>query len=238
MSDPRASFPPPERGENTQGRARAAMAETLQQALKSLTSGAGGGPGGQTGLTPDALASMAQRAGLTNASQMADLARMIGIGGSAEAASVESPQDIVFALGDTECALAAQCVQGVERLTDITIVPNTVSWVRGIVQLRGSIVSVVDLRGFFGLPMQEVTARSRMLVVSKREMTIGFLVDAITEMRSLSQTPGASGPTRPTPEWAAPYTLRATNIDGRSIFLLDPERLLFADKMHRYRLDS
>jgi purine-binding chemotaxis protein CheW len=146
------------------------------------------------------------------------------------------PQQIVFALHDAECALPAEAVQGVERLTDVTPVPNTISWVLGVVQLRGSIFSVVDLRGFLGLPSAPLTPRSRLLLVTAREMAIGLLVDGVTEMRSLDD---AATPTYdfPPPAWAAPYADRAVSVEGRTVIVLDPERLLYADKMHRYRAD-
>lgn len=209
------------------------MAETLQQALRQF----GGdrlSPNGQ--MTPDALADLAQRAGLTAPGQMADLARMMGMDPAAANAPVV-PQHIVFLLGDAECALPAEAVAGVERLGDIAAVPNLVPWVLGIIHLRGSIVSVVDLRGFLGLQTQPITPRSRLLVVTQRDMTVGFVVDGVTEMRPLVEGAQLLAPTASTPQWALPYAMDSVNIEGRVVVLLDPERLLFADKLHRYRAD-
>ena len=67
-------------------------------------------------------------------------------------------------------------------------------------------------------------------------MTVGLLVDAVSAMRSLDGLPseehGAS-----MPAWAASYAQRTVTLDGRPIILLDPEQLLYAEKMHRYRAD-
>lgn len=231
MNERGALFPPSGSPDAAQSRGRSGMAESLQQALRSL----GAGSGGAGGLTPDALTDIMRRAGLGNSGQMADIARIIGVNpDGTSAASI--PQELVFALHDVECALPAETVQGVERLSDITPVPNTVPWVLGIVHLRGSIISVVDLRGFFGMPTQPLTQRSRLLVVSKREMTIGVVVDAVTEMRTLNDQ-GEGAYTVPTPDWVAPYAQHALNIAGRTIIVLDAERLLFAEKMHHYRAD-
>jgi purine-binding chemotaxis protein CheW len=217
--------------DSSAGSARDRMAETLQQALRGMASGASG-----SSLSPEMLAELAQRAGVSNPAEVADLARMAGISGAgSEYGGV--PQHIVFMLGDIECALPAETVQGVERVSDIAPVPNTVSWVLGIVHLRGSIMSVVNLRGFFGLPAQPVTQRSRMLAVAKRDMTIGMVVDGVTEMRPLGvEEIGIAAPA-PMPRWAEPYATRAVHIEGRAIIMLDPERLLFSEKMHRYRAD-
>jgi chemotaxis signal transduction protein len=81
--------------------------------------------------------------------------------------------------------------------------------------------------------LQPITQRSRLLVVTKREMSIGLLADGVNEMRQLSMDQSASQSTS-APGWAAPYATGTINIEGRSVIMLDPERLLFADKMQRY----
>jgi purine-binding chemotaxis protein CheW len=214
------------------GSERASMADTLRRALRNLDVG-GGGTGA---LTPEVLADLARRAGVSGSAQVAELARMVGIGGGGNEYG-DVPQHIVFMLGDVECALPADAVQGVERVSDIAPVPNTLPWVLGIVHLRGSILSVIDLRSFFGIPAHQVTQRSRLLVVTKRDMTIGMVVDGVTEMRPLRPDEVAMAPAAPMPAWAEAYAVRAVNIEGRGIIMLDPERLLYAEKMHRYRAD-
>src|SRR5438128_1275588 len=61
---------------------------------------------------------------------------------------VVGEQYLIFSLVEREFALKAEHIQGVERLSDITPVPNIASWVNGVINLRGSIASVVDLRAF------------------------------------------------------------------------------------------
>ena len=211
------------------------MAETLQQALRSLGGERQGG-GTASGLTPEMLNELARRAGLSPVGS-ASVAGMLSVGGLINDVDVTgTPQHIIFALDDAECALPAECVQGVERISEISPVPNTVSWVLGIIHLRGSILSVVDLRTFFDLPTQVLTPRSRLLVVTQRDMTIGLLVDGVNAMRSLDGLPNEEHGAR-TPSWAASYAERTVSVEGRTVVLLDPERLLYAEKMHRYRTD-
>src|SRR5579871_5739929 len=113
MTDPRM----PANGANSDAderqRQRASMAETLQQALRSI--GSSGGTG-TSGLTPEALQELARRAGIPATSQ-GELARMIGAVDPDAVASSE-PQHIIFALHDLEFALPADSVQAVERVTD------------------------------------------------------------------------------------------------------------------------
>jgi purine-binding chemotaxis protein CheW len=231
MSDPR--FQQSAGDADGKERLRANMAETLQQALRSL--GGGGGKAGGAVPGPEALLELAKRAGISPDAQ-GDFMRAMAIAGAGAGVDASGrPLSIVFGLGDAECALPADAVQGVERVADVTPVPNTVSWILGVIHLRGAILSVVDLRGFFGLPTQPVTSRSRLLVITQGEMMLGLVVDGVNEMRSLAELPEQSSVLAPT--WATPFAERVVVADGRPIVVLDCERLLFADKMHRYRAE-
>jgi purine-binding chemotaxis protein CheW len=232
MNDPRPAMNSADPFGTSSVRSRAAMAETLQQALRSFSGDPSALAGGA--MTPDVLRQLAQSAGITNNAQLNELARMLGVSlGANGAEGISVPQNIIFALNENECTFPAGSVQGVERITDISTVPNTVPWVLGIIHLRGSILSVVDLRGFFGLPTQPLTQRSRLLVVNRREMTIGLMVDGVNEMR-LIDTEQEVSQMSTVPAWSAAYATGMINIEGRPVILLDPDRLLFADKMHRY----
>jgi purine-binding chemotaxis protein CheW len=229
MTDPRTPVNSNNADAEERQRQRASMAETLQQALHSIGTS---GNVGASGLTPEALQELARRAGIPATSQ-GELARMIGAAGPGNGVSSE-PQHIVFALHDLEFALPADAVQAVERVTDVAVVPNTAPWVLGIVHLRGSIVSVVDLRAFLGLQAQAFTQRSRLLLTNARELVIGLMVDGITEMRSLEDP---SVRDAQLPEWASPYAQRGITVDGRSVIVLDPQRLLLSERMHQYHAE-
>jgi purine-binding chemotaxis protein CheW len=203
------------------------MNEMLQQALQALrTSGTG-----NSAMTPDALVELARRAGIPNPEQLNDLTRMIGVDPTAE----RVPQLILFLLGTVECALPADAVQGIERITEITPIPNTAPWVLGVVQVWGSIVSVVDLRTFFGLTPEPLSSRNRLLVLTLKDMTIGFLVDFVTEMRPTGDVVAVDDPN--TPPWLQPYAEGSFQLEDRMVVLLDPERLLFSEAIHHYRYE-
>ncbi|HEX6541176.1 MAG TPA: chemotaxis protein CheW [Ktedonobacterales bacterium] len=213
---------------NTPDPRRGQMSEMLQQALQALrTSG-----GGNSAMTPDALVELARRAGIPNPEQLNDLTRMIGVDTPAE----RVPQLILFLLSNAECALPAEAVQGIERVADITPVPNTAPWVLGVVQVWGTIISVVDLRVFFGLPAEPLSARNRLLVVTLKDMTIGFLVDIVTEMRPTDSITVIDASNLP--PWIQPYTQNAFRVENRTVVLLDPERLLFSDAIREYRSEG
>jgi len=145
-------------------------------------------------------------------------------------------QHLIFSLGGREFAIKAEYLQGVERLGDITPVPNVASWVNGVINLRGSIASVVDLRAFLGLEQLPYNPLTRLLSVQCNEMAICLIVDSISEMLLIPDTAINSLTTRQAniPPWAAPYVFGGAVLEKRVILLLDAARLLFSDKMQRY----
>jgi len=145
-------------------------------------------------------------------------------------------QYLVFSLLEREFAIKAEHLQAVERLTDITPVPNIASWVKGVINLRGSIASVVDLRAFLGMEGLPYNPLTRLLSVQCNDMAICLIVDGVSEMLLVPDTAITNPTTRQAsiPSWAAPYVSGSALLDRRVIMLLDAARLLFSDKMQHY----
>ena len=160
-------------------------------------------------------------------------------GGAAGAASavIAGEQYLVFTLFEREFAFKAEHIQGVERLADVTPVPNVASWVRGVINLRGSIASVVDLRAFLAMELLPYNPRTRLLSVQYNEMVICLVVDGVSDMVPVPASAIVEVGTRQAniPAWAVPYAAGYALLDNRrGIVLLDAARLLFSDKMQRY----
>lgn len=145
-------------------------------------------------------------------------------------------QYLVFSLADHELAVKAELVQGVERLVELTPVPNVVSWVKGVMNLRGSIVSVVDLRMFLDIEQMAYTPRTRLLSLQNNEMVICLAVDGVSEMLPIPAT-AINGNVRQAtiPSWVAPYATGSATIANRVIVVLDVAHILFSEKMQRYK---
>ena len=150
--------------------------------------------------------------------------------------NVVGEQYLVFSLNDREFAVKAELVQGVERPTSVTPVPNVAAWVSGVVNLRGSIASVVDLRMFLGLDPSTYSPRTRLLSLQYNEMMICLTVDSVSEMLPIPASAIVSANARQAaiPQWIAPYAAKSTLLGSRVVVLLDVARLLFSDKMQRY----
>ncbi len=151
-------------------------------------------------------------------------------------AEVVGEQYLAFSLLDREFALKAEHIQGVERLVDVTSVPNVAPWVRGVINLRGSIASVVDLRSFLDMEQLPYNPRTRLLSVQFNEMVICLVVDGVSEMMPIPPAAITDISVRQAaiPQWAIPYASGVALIDRRVIVLINAARLLFSDKMQRY----
>lgn len=89
---------------------------------------------------------------------------------------------IVFALGNEEYGIEVDKVRTIERMGPITRVPKTPVFIKGVINLRGVVIPVIDLRGRFGLPETEPTENSRIIIVAVNELEVGFIVDSANDV--------------------------------------------------------
>lgn len=101
---------------------------------------------------------------------------------------------VTFLLGNENYAVHASSVNEVLRHTDITPVPGAPDYILGIINLRGDVLTVIDTREVFGLPPQEVTNHSRIVVVELEDCVVGVLVDRVAEVVDLHESGIESSP--------------------------------------------
>lgn len=89
---------------------------------------------------------------------------------------------IVFALADEEYGVEVEKVKTIERMMPMTRVPKTYLFVKGVINLRGVVVPVIDLRGRFGLPEQDYTDNSRIVIIAVNDMEVGLIVDSANDV--------------------------------------------------------
>ncbi len=92
-----------------------------------------------------------------------------------------------FSLAREHYGIASQYVREVFPLNDLTPVPCTPAFVLGIANVRGEIISIVDIRKFFGLPSSGITELNKVIVLEGLGMTFGVVVDFIVEVQQLAQ---------------------------------------------------
>ena len=91
-------------------------------------------------------------------------------------------QLVGFKLGDEDFAVDISRVQEINRMLKITKVPNSQEFVEGVVNLRGKIVPVVNLRERLGFPKKEEDAKTKIIVTEINNSLIGFIVDEVWEV--------------------------------------------------------
>ncbi len=146
---------------------------------------------------------------------------------TADGPSTGDEQFIVFHLGGEEFGLPIGSVDEVVRVPEtLTRLPRAPAFIEGVMNLRGSIVPVIDQRRRFKLEGQGERPRERILVVRIEQMQAGFVVDTVSEVLGIPQNQLS-----PTPDLAADGSqvidrIANIEIEGRMILLLDPRELL------------
>lgn len=148
--------------------------------------------------------------------------------------SKELLQLVTFKLGDEEYALDILKVQEVNRMVDITTVPNSINYLEGVINLRGRVIPVINLRKKFGLNMKTLDTQSRIMVVDIG-ITVGIIVDSVSEVLRISPDT-----VEPPPSMASgiesDYIKGIGKLQDRLLILLDIEKLLRGDAKNELAL--
>ncbi len=137
-------------------------------------------------------------------------------------------QLVTFRLGNEEFGIDIKRVQEINRMIDITKIPNAPNHVEGVVNLRGKIVPIVSLRTKLGFEEVERDKSTRIMVVEIDGSVLGFIVDSVSEVLRI-QDPKVE----PTPSIAggsdAAYIQGVINLADRILILLDLDNLFQTD---------
>ncbi len=151
-----------------------------------------------------------------------------------ETEMIDTGQYLTFILGDEVFALDVAQVREVLDLTTITKVPRAPEFMRGVINVRGSVVPVVDLRMKFGLPQAESTMNTRIIVMEialDGETTVlGAIADSVQEVIELE--PGLiEEPPRIGSRWRTEFIKGIGKRDGKFIIILDIDRIFSTDEL-------
>lgn len=136
-----------------------------------------------------------------------------------------SEQLVVMKIANEFYGVDIGAVNTIIRMQEITAIPKTPDFVEGVINLRGSIIPVIDLRKRFGLPVGEITKASRIVVVEANGQMIGMIVDAVVETLRLPLN--AIEPPSPVVSTVdTAYVRGVGKLDSRLIILLDLGKLL------------
>ena len=144
---------------------------------------------------------------------------------------------LTFLLGREEFAIRVLKVREIMGIQDITAVPQTPQYVKGVINLRGKVIPVMDLRLKFGLPEKEYSQRTCIIVVQVQmgslSLPTGIVVDEVSEVLNL-----AAGDIEDTPDFgegagsASSYLLGMAKVKDKVKILLDIDRVLSSQELH------
>lgn len=140
-------------------------------------------------------------------------------------------QLVSFQLGQEEYGVEITKVQEIILMGEITRVPQTPPYIKGLINLRSTVIPIVDLRLRFGLPEQPTTDETRIMVVNVRGKTVGIVVDAVNEVLRISREqiapppPAVSGPGRE-------YLTGLVRLNKGLLILLDIDKLLDEEQVN------
>jgi len=146
---------------------------------------------------------------------------------------------LVFHLGEEEFGIQVQKVREIMGVQDITQVPQTPPHVKGVINLRGKVIPVVDLRLKFAMPAKEYTQRTCIIVVQvageRGIMLMGIVVDGVAEVL---QVAGADVEDTPSfgKEVEIPYVMGLAKLKGKVKILLDIDQVMTARELARLDL--
>ena len=134
-------------------------------------------------------------------------------------------QWVTFRLENETYGINVMQVQEVLRYTEIAPVPGAPSYVIGIINLRGNVVTVIDTRNRFGLNPDEVTDNTRIVIIEADKHVVGILVDAVAEVVYLRQSEIETAPNVGNDE-SAKFIQGVCNKNDQLLILVDLDKLL------------
>jgi len=132
---------------------------------------------------------------------------------------------VTFRLENEKYGINVMQVQEVLRLTEIAPVPGAPSYVLGIINLRGNVVTVIDTRLRFGLQSAEMDDSTRIVIIEADEQVVGILVDSVAEVVDLQTSEIESAPNVGTEE-SSKFIQGVASHDGELLILVDLNKLL------------
>jgi purine-binding chemotaxis protein CheW len=130
---------------------------------------------------------------------------------------------VAFKLGEEEYGLNIANVQSIERLQNITRVPNAPAFVIGVINLRGNVTPVLDLRSKLNLGEVPNTSNTRVIITRIEEIELGLIVDQTTDVIDVAsegiESPSSTG-------FASDFFEGIAKVNGRLIILLKIDELI------------
>ncbi|MCI5566472.1 MAG: chemotaxis protein CheW [Veillonellaceae bacterium] len=139
--------------------------------------------------------------------------------------TVNEVQLVAFKLLDEEYGVSILNVQEIRDMTDITRVPYAPDYIKGVINLRGSVLPVIDLKKRIGLADAPYTPKTRIIIMKLQDISIGMIVDAVTEVLTVDGNHTAP-PKSISNDARNKYINGIGNVDGRLVIMLNLDEIV------------
>jgi purine-binding chemotaxis protein CheW len=141
-------------------------------------------------------------------------------------------QLVVFNIGTEEFGVEIMNVQEIIRMTNITKIPQASGYVKGIINLRGRIIVVINLEVIMGMKSKEQDENTRIIVADIGETVMGFIVDSVSEVIRLPESSVEPAPSVIANKIGTEYVLGVGKMEDRLLILLDLDKILSSNELH------
>ncbi|MBU0632750.1 chemotaxis protein CheW [bacterium] len=137
---------------------------------------------------------------------------------------------LTFYLGDEQYGIAIDKIKEIIAMMKVTNVPKTPSFMRGVINLRGSIIPVVDTRLRFGMEHREADMHTAIIIVDVEKINIGFIVDRVEEVSSIDSS-NLSEPPKFGSHVDTDFICNVAQVEDDVVMILDVLKLFEADEL-------
>ncbi len=138
-------------------------------------------------------------------------------------------QFVSFLLDEVEYGINILAVHEILRMPDITRLPNTPPFIKGVINLRGNVVPVVDIRERFGFPKAKITDLTRVIVIETADKLVGLLVDNVYQVVRLHET-NIDPPSELIEGVSEEFILGIGRLPDRLVVILNLDNMLFEER--------
>jgi purine-binding chemotaxis protein CheW len=143
--------------------------------------------------------------------------------------STQENKYLLFNLGDEVYGIGIQHVIGIEEMQKITEVPDMPDYIKGVINLRGKVIPVMDLRLRFGMEERDYDDRTCIIIVNIENTSIGFIVDTVAEVHDIMQKDIEPAPHFKTKTGHEQYISGLGKIGEEVKILLNIEKILYKE---------
>jgi len=158
---------------------------------------------------------------------MAGAANM-GVGQSNANDNTMQDKYLTFLLNEESYAIPIQYILEIVGIQKITIVPDMVNYIKGVINLRGQVIPVVDVRLRFGMTGKDYDERTCIMITKVGEVSIGLIVDTVEEVRDIAPEKIGQSPKIATAQ-SAEFIQGIARISDEVVIVLDVSKLLYAN---------